>query len=254
LRSANGDHPEGLANGSDQVGRNYMFHTASASLSFAWPKIEADFPKTMAVNDYYWGDPDGKFPYPMGHIQCLEYLSGDVIRGQLSNTMPSWMVPPALANFMGDRLLAFLIMTEDLPESRNRIRLDRNGGIQLDYWYNNKKAHARLIGKWHKAMAEAGRVCRCLRGYRNQIDEVIPIYGTAHQCGTLRMGADAASSVVDASCKAHQLDNLYVADTSVFVTSAAVNPALTCIANSLRVADIIAERMGVSSQTAAQYA
>jgi choline dehydrogenase-like flavoprotein len=244
LRSANGDHPNGLANGSDQVGRNYMFHTASASLSFAWPKIETDFPKTMAINDYYWGDPDGKFPYPMGHIQCLEYLSGDVIRGQLSNTMPSWIVPEPFANFMGDRLLAFLVMTEDLPEARNRIRLDKNGGIQLDYWYNNTKAHARLIGRWHKAMTEAGRVCQCLRGYRNNIDEVIPIYGTAHQCGTLRMGADPKTSVVDASCKAHELDNLYVADTSVFVTSAAVNPALTCIANSLRVADTIADRLG----------
>jgi choline dehydrogenase-like flavoprotein len=251
LRSANGDHPEGLANGSDQVGRNYMFHTASASLSFALPKIETDFPKTMAINDFYWGDPDGKFPYPMGHIQALEYLSGDVIRGQLSNTMPPWMVPPPLANFLGDRLLAFLVMTEDLPEARNRIRLDKDGRIQLDYWFNNKKAHSRLIGKWHKAMADAGRICQCLRGYRNQIDEVIPIYGTAHQCGTLRMGADPKSSVVDASCKAHQLDNLYVADTSVFVTSAAVNPALTCIANSLRVADTIAERLGASVPNAA---
>ncbi len=244
LRSANGAHPEGLANSSDQVGRNYMFHTASASLSFAWPKIETDFPKTMAINDYYWGDPDGKFPYPMGHIQLLEYLSGDVIRGQLSNSVPPWMVPAPFANFMGDRLLAFLLMTEDLPEARNRIRLNRDGGIQLEYWYNNLKAHSRLIRRWHKAMSEAGRVCQCLRGHRNQIDEIIPIYGTAHQCGTLRMGDDPRTSVVDANCKAHDLDNLYVTDTSVFVTSAAVNPALTCIANSMRVADIIAARMG----------
>ena len=243
LRSANGDHPNGLANGSDQVGRNYMFHTASASLSFAWPKIQTDFPKTMAINDFYWGDPDGKFPYPMGHIQLLEYLSGDVIRGQLSQTLPSWMIPQAFANFMGDRLLAFLIMTEDLPEARNRVRLTADGGIQLDYWYNNLKAHDRLIRRFHKAMAKAGRSCRCLRANRAQMDSILPIYGTAHQCGTLRMGSDAATSVVDSSCKAHELDNLYVADTSVFVSSAAVNPALTCIANSLRVADTIKARL-----------
>lgn len=243
LRSANAAHATGLANGSDQVGRNYMFHTASASLSFAWPKIETDFPKTMALNDFYWGDPDGGFPYPMGHIQGLEYLSGDVIRGQLSQTMPSWMIPDAFASFMGDRLLAFLIMTEDLPEARNRVRLDADGTIRLDYWYNNLKAHDRLIGRFHKAMRKAGRSCRCLRASRTQIDSILPIYGTAHQCGTLRMGADPATSVVDADCKAHQLDNLYVTDTSVFVSSAAVNPALTCIANSLRVADKIAARL-----------
>jgi choline dehydrogenase-like flavoprotein len=233
----------GLANSSDQVGRNYMFHTASASLSFAWPKIQTDFPKTMALNDFYWGDPDGKFDYPMGHIQLLEYLSGDVIKGQLSQTMPSWMIPPAFANFMGDRLLAFLIMTEDLPEARNRVRLTSDGQIQLDYWYNNLTAHDRLIRRFHKAMAKAGRTCRCMRANRTQMDSILPIYGTAHQCGTLRMGDDAASSVVDANCKAHDLDNLYVADTSVFVSSAAVNPALTCIANSLRVADHIKARL-----------
>jgi len=244
LRSANGDHPNGLANGSDQVGRNYMFHTASASLSFAWPKIETDFPKTMAINDFYWGDPDGKFPYPMGHIQGLEYLSGDVIRGQLSQQMPSWMIPGPFASWVGDRMLAFLIMTEDLPEARNRVRLGADGGIQLDYWYNNLVAHDRLIRRFHKAMTKAGRSCRCLRANRTQMDSILPIYGTAHQCGTLRMGADPGSSVVDANCKAHELDNLYVADTSVFVSSAAVNPALTCIANSLRVADTIAARLG----------
>ena len=243
LRSTSEHHPNGLANASDLVGRNYMFHTASASLSFAWPKIDTDFPKTMALNDFYWGDPDGNFPYPMGHIQLLEYLSGDVIRGQLSQTLPSWMIPQAFADFMGDRLLAFLIMTEDLPESRNRVRLAADGGIQLDYWYNNLKAHDRLIRRFHKAMAKAGRTCRCLRANRTQMDSILPIYGTAHQCGTLRMGADPTSSVVDANCKAHELDNLYVADTSVFVSSAAVNPALTCIANSLRVADGIAARM-----------
>lgn len=243
LKSANSDHPNGLANGSDQVGRNYMFHTASASLSFAWPKIDTDFPKTMAINDYYWGDPDGKFPYPMGHIQLLEYLSGDVIRGQLSQTLPSWMVPPPLADFLGDRILAFLIMTEDLPEARNRVRLNADGSIRLDYWYNNIKAHSRLIGKFHKAMSKAGRACKCMRGYRAQMDKILPLYGTAHQCGTLRMGAEPTRSVVNADCRAHELENLYVADTSVFVSSAAVNPALTCIANALRVADKISARL-----------
>ncbi len=134
-------------------------------------------------------------------------------------------------------------MTEDLPEKRNRIRLMRNGQIRVDYWCNNLTAHKRLIGRFHHYMTRSGRICRCLRGYEARLDGILPIYGTAHQCGTLRMGSDSKSSVVDPDCKAHDLDNLYVADTSVFVSSAAVNPALTCIANALRVADIIADRL-----------
>jgi len=70
LRSANGDHPKGLANSSDQVGRNYMFHTASASLSFAWPKIDTDFPKTMAINDFYWAIPTASFPIRWAISNC----------------------------------------------------------------------------------------------------------------------------------------------------------------------------------------
>lgn len=243
LASSNAAHENGLANSSDQVGRNYMFHTASASLSLAWPKIDTTFPKTIAINDYYWGDPDGGFDFPMGHIQMLEYLSGDVIRGQLSNTLPSFLIPKSIASFIGDRVLPFLIMTEDLPEQRNRVTLTNSGEIKLSYWHNNLKAHSRLIGRFHDIMGKSGRFCKCLRGYRAEIDAIIPVYGTAHQCGTLRMGTDAKSSVVDASCKAHDLDNLYVVDTSVFCTSAAVNPALTTIANSLRVADIVRDQM-----------
>lgn len=242
LASKNDDHPNGLANGSDQVGRNYMFHTATASLSFALPKIDADFLKTMALNDFYWGDPDGGFDFPMGHIQLLEYLDGDVIRGQIGNTVPSWLIPKWFANMLARRVVPFLIMTEDLPEARNRVRLGDNGGICLEYWPNNLVAHKRLIKKFHAIMRRAGRICHCLEGHRAEMDAIIPLYGTAHQCGTLRMGNDPATSVVDANCKAHEIDNLYVADTSVFVTSTAVNPALTAIANALRVADIIAAK------------
>lgn len=242
LQSHGKSHSNGLANRSDQVGRNYMFHTGSASLTFAAPKVETDFPKTLAINDWYWGDPDGGFDFPMGHVQLLEYLHGDVLRGQLSNSVPAALIPKGFADALGARTLAFLVMTEDLPEQRNRIRVDRNGRIKVDYWYNNLAAHKRLINRFHHYMTRAGRICRCLRGYQARIDGVLPIYGTAHQCGTLRMGSDPKSSVVDAECKAHELDNLYVVDTSVFVSSAAVNPALTCIANALRVADVIAAR------------
>ena len=243
LASAQAKHSGGLANSSDQVGRNYMFHTASASLTFSPSKVKTDFPKTMALNDWYWGDPDGGFDYPMGHVQLLEYLHGDVLRGQISHRLPAWMIPKSFADSLGARALAFLVMTEDLPEKRNRVRLTGSGQIRIDYWHNNLTAHKRLIGRFHHYMTRSGRLCRCIRGYEARLDGILPLYGTAHQCGTLRMGADPKSSVTDPQGKAHDLDNLYVADTSVFVSSAAVNPALTCIANALRVGDVIADRL-----------
>ena len=240
LASGDGKKSNGLANRSDQVGRNYMFHTASASLTFAMPKVEIDFPKTMAINDWYWGDPDGGFDFPMGHVQLLEFLHGDVLRGQISDIIPAWMIPKFFADALGDRALPFLVMSEDLPEARNRVRIGRKGNIRIDYWHNNLTAHKRLIKRFHSYMTKSGRICRCLRAYQARLDGVLPLYGTAHQCGTARMGDDPQSSVVNADCRAHDINNLYIVDTSVFVSSAAVNPALTCIANSLRVADKIA--------------
>jgi choline dehydrogenase-like flavoprotein len=65
----------------------------------------------------------------------------------------------------------------------------------------------------------------------------------SHQCGTVRFGPDPATSALDLDCKAHELDNLYVVDTSFFPTSAAVNPCLTAMANALRVGDHLLERL-----------
>ncbi len=243
MRSANAAHPEGLANGSDQVGRNYMFHTSSALLSFTRTKVHAAFPKTFAINDFYWGDPDGGFDFPMGHIQLLEHMNGDVIQGQIQDKIPDWLVPDFIANGIADRLLAFLVMSEDLPEQRNRVTLNSQGEITLNYWPNNLVAHERLVKKFRKRLSKLGRMVRSLKEHRYQIDELLPLYGTAHQCGTVRMGNDPASSVVDAQCKAHQLDNLYVADSGVFVSSSAVNPALTIVANAMRVGDYLVGRL-----------
>ena len=77
-----------------------------------------------------------------------------------------------------------------------------------------------------------------------QFDSLLPLYGTAHQCGTVRFGADPKSSVLDPWCKAHEVDNLYVVDTSFFVTASAVNPTLTTVANAMRVGDHLIERLG----------
>ncbi len=243
LRSKNAAHPAGLANSSDQVGRNYMFHNSSAVISFTPSPVDARFPKTFAINDFYYRDPDGGYDFPMGNIQLLEYMNSDVIRGQIGETIPTWLVPKGLTDALSKRIIAFLVMSEDLPEPRNRVRLNRKDEIVLDHRFNNLEGHNRLVAKFERTMFSLGRICGAFKQSRAQLDTLLPLYGTAHQCGTLRMGANARSSVVDSNCKAHDLDNLYVADTSVFVSSAAVNPALTCIATAMRTADYIGERL-----------
>jgi choline dehydrogenase-like flavoprotein len=76
------------------------------------------------------------------------------------------------------------------------------------------------------------------------VGQRIPLAGVAHQNGTIRFGHDTKTSALDANCKAHELDNLYVVDASFFPSSGAVNPALTIIANALRVGDHLSERLG----------
>ena len=77
-----------------------------------------------------------------------------------------------------------------------------------------------------------------------QVTKMLPLYGTAHMCGTTRFGTDRKTSVLDVNCKAHELDNLYVTDASVFPSSAALNPTLTIVANAWRVGRHLSERLG----------
>ncbi len=76
------------------------------------------------------------------------------------------------------------------------------------------------------------------------LENKIPVAGVAHQAGTCRFGTDPASSVLNTDCRAHELDNLYVVDTSFFPSISAVNPALTAMANAVRVGDHLLERLG----------
>lgn len=243
LRSRNAQHPDGLANGSGLVGRNYMFHTTSAVISIMAERFDSTFPKTFAVNDFYFGEPDGSYPYPMGQIQLLEYMNGQTLEGQISDIIPPALIPDFLTDDIARHMVAFLTMSEDLPRFENRVTLTDDDQIKLTYTPNNLTSHLRLTKK-----LEAG-----LRGFSLRqhtifephfaIDSLLPLYGTAHQCGTIRFGRDPAASVLDDTCKAHELDNLYVTDTSFFVSASAVNPTLTTVANALRVGDILKDRL-----------
>ena len=237
-------HPEGLANSSGQVGRNYMFHTLTAMVSLAADKADVTFPKTLAVNDFYHSDPRGGFDWPMGHIQLLEYMSGQTLEGQVSDWLPPALAPTFIANAMASRLLSMLVISEDLPSADNRIRLNEAGQIVLEYEHNNLEGHQRLVDALCVSLEGFVEHAHAISQHRLELHSLLPLYGTAHQLGTVRFGTDPKSSVLDPWCKAHELDNLYVVDTSFFVTSAAVNPTLTTVANAMRVGDHLIERLG----------
>ena len=244
LGSANASHPDGLANGSGQVGRNYMFHTLTAMVSLTASHCEVAFPKTLAVNDFYWGDPQGGYDKPMGHIQLLEYMSGQTLEGQVSDWLPPGLVPDAISEGMAERMLSMLVISEDLPLPDNRVKLTRDGRIELDYTYNNLEGHERLVAKLKASLDGFVDHAHPISQHHFQFDSLLPLYGTAHQAGTIRFGKDPAASVLDPWCKAHELDNLYVVDTSFFPSIASVNPTLTTVANAMRVGDHLIERLG----------
>jgi choline dehydrogenase-like flavoprotein len=244
LRSAGGRHPRGLANGSDVVGRHYMGHVNSVLLAISKCPNPTVFQKTLALNDFYFGSED--WQHPMGHISFVGKVDADTLRAGAPAIAPGWTL-----DLMARHSLDFWLTSEDLPDPDNRVTLDRQGAIVLAYRPNNEEGHRRLIEKL-KSLMSRQRNCsvhghECHEGLfaRNLFaGQRIPLAGVAHQNGTIRFGHDPKTSALDPNCKAHELDNLYVVDASFFPSSAAVNPALTIIANALRVGDHLKARLG----------
>ncbi len=239
LRSHNDAHPTGLANGSDQVGRNYMRHDMSVVMALLKEPNHTVFQKTLAVSDYYFGAPDWDFP--LGLIQMCATSHGEQIRGEapLQALMP--LLPEMPFEKMAQHSIDFWLQSEDLPRPENRIRYDGER-IVLDITDGDQQAARRLRAKLQELTLPMGAFPKLI-DRKLYLGKDIPINGTAHQAGTLRFGTDPASSVLDLDCKAHQLDNLYVTDASFFPSIGAVNPTLTIIANALRVADHINQRL-----------
>src|SRR5499433_1629590 len=238
LRSANDRHPHGLANSSGVVGRHYMRHNNSAFLAVSRKPNPTVFQKTLAVNDFYFGAPD--WDYPLGHIQMLGKSHGETIKGEA----PGWMFwkPEMPFDTMARHAVDFWLTSEDLPDPENRVTIDATGRTVLALTENNMEGHARLAEKLKEILKAMDCEPRLLPRSL-YLGKDIPIGGTAHQCGTVRFGRDPRSSALDVHCKAHDLDNLYVVDGSFFPSSGAVNPALTIMANALRVGDHLAERL-----------
>lgn len=229
LASATERFPTGLANRSDQVGRNYMCHLNSACMAIQ-PRREnrSIFQKTLALNDFYEDSGDPDYPYPLGHIQSL----GKVTPGVLHAERPKLPVP--VSAWIARHSVDWWLTTEDLPDPGNRVSLDDDGTIRLRWQPKNRESHERLCSVWRKLLHRAG--------FFAVFFQPMDISATAHQVGTCRFGEDPTENVLDPFCKAHDLDNLYVVDASFMPSISAVNPSLTIMANALRVGRHLRQR------------
>ena len=235
LRSASDQHPNGLANRSGVVGRHYMCHLNSLLLAVSRDPNPTRFQKTWGLNDFYFPTPE--WEYPMGHISMIGKTDANTLRAGAPRIAPGWTLET-----MAQHTLSFWLTSEDLPDPENRVTLDRQGRITLSYSPNNEAGHQRLIAKLKGLLKEIG--CHDhLIPLNAYIPARIPLAGVAHQNGTVRFGRDPETSALDVSCRAHDVDNLYVVDASIFPSSSAVNPALTIMANALRVGDHLLERL-----------
>jgi choline dehydrogenase-like flavoprotein len=240
LSSAMDKHPNGLANGSDQVGRNYMFHDSQAVLALSKEPNPTVFQKTLGVNDFYFGAKD--FEFPMGNIQMVGKSQADMYKGE--KPLETKLAPKFTLRDVAEHAVDFWLSTEDLPTPNNRVTLDGDGIVRLSYTPSNPVAAKRLFHQLKSMLGHLGMHEEHLIPRHAYLKTTIPVAGVAHQAGTCRFGSDPATSVLDTNCKAHELDNLYVVDTSFFPSIGAVNPALTAMANALRVGDHLLERLG----------
>jgi choline dehydrogenase-like flavoprotein len=211
-----------IANSSDQVGRNYMMHNSRAVIAVDRKPNQTVFQKTLALHDFY---------DTLGSIQMVGKSNAAAMKGEnrLAELCPEWSLAKIAAHSVD-----FWLTTEDLPLPENRVTLTGAGEIKLAYRETNHAEARGLYGELRKILNHIG-------AERHIIDRdvfagmPIPIAGVAHQAGTCKMGFDPETSVLDPMCKAWDLDNLYVVDASFMPSVGAVNPALTVMANALRV-------------------
>jgi choline dehydrogenase-like flavoprotein len=241
LASANEQHPHGLANGSDQVGRNYMFHNSVAVLALSREPNPTVFQKTLGLNDFYFSGEE--FDYPLGNIQMVGKSQAPMFRGEKpleTKLAPGWGLED-----IAKHAVDFWLSTEDLPVAENRVTLNDEGRVKLCYKATNAEPRKRLYLQLRSMLGQLGMHPKHHIPHHAYLQNPIPVAGCAHQAGSCRFGSDPRSSVLDVDCKAHELDNLYVVDTSFFPSIGAVNPALTAMANGLRVGDRLLERLAV---------
>ena len=215
-------HPNGLANGSDQVGRNYMFHDSTAVLALSREENATAYQKTPGSTTSTSARTtsstrSGTCRWSVSRRRRCSAASDRGIRSlRPSGRSSGWHVTPSISGCR-PRISA-------AGESGD---VNDDGNITLTYTETNLEPKKRLYAKVKSILGELDMNPDHLIHRFAYMKNDIPIAGCAHQAGTARFGTDPSASVVDVNCKAHELDNLYVVDTSVFPSIGAVNPALT---------------------------
>ncbi|MCV0424785.1 MAG: GMC family oxidoreductase [Roseibium sp.] len=217
----------GIANSSGYVGRCFMNHNATAMIAID-PRFRnnAVYQKTFGINDWYLSDGNGG--KPLGNVQLLGRVTPDILKIQVPQ------LPMSAARWISGHALDLYLISEDLPDPESRVVL-KEGKIQLIWQRTNMEAHRRLVAKTKKTLRRAGFPIVLSRMFDGRVP--------SHQCGTVRMGTDPATSVLDPDCRSWDHKNLFVADAAVLPTSAAVNPALTVAALALRAARTIRQEL-----------
>ena len=198
------------------------------------------FQKTLGLNDFYFRSDE--HDYPLGNIQMVGKSQPPMYHGEKpgeTKLAPHWSL-----DRIAKHAIDFWLSTEDLPRPENRVTVDSEGRVLLAYTPTNNVPKQELYKKLKSIVGRLRMEPDHLFGRFAYMKNEIPVAGCAHQAGTCRFGADPATSAVNVDCRAHEVDNLYVVDTSVFPSIGAVNPALTAMANALRVGDHLLARMG----------
>lgn len=229
-----------IGNSSGLAGCYYMAHLNGTvmSIRLTAKRRETVFQKTLALNDFYFAGRKNR--NPLGNLQLIGKVQSDMMRSGLPGW--AWPRPNWALEFASGRSLDWWVLSEDLPLKENCVELTRNGQIKLNVRWTNRKSHRELVKRLCALMDFECCVHRIWDAER--------IGSCSHQVGTLRFGEDPKTSVLNEWCRSHDLENLFVVDGSFFPSSAAVNPALTIIAQALRVGNHIRERFGVGPKQA----
>ena len=254
LASANEHWPEGLGNRSGLVGRNLMFHLHE--LIAVWPRKQADFTgpaKPISLRDFYYRDGMRfgnfqSFGMSASYGNIVHFLNQKFDRSFLRKVRPLRefvRIPALIASKLFGKAKIYDCLFEDFAYPHNRVVYDpaEPDRIRVEY----------TLGEEMKKRRTAYRsiIKRGLRPHRTFFLNIDPQLNYGHSCGTLRFGTDPDTCVLDTDCRAHGIENLWVADSSFMPTSNGINPSLTIAANALRVADALAARMGAEERGAA---